>query len=303
MKKLDLFFVWKGGLRLWGLAGGILLSVTLSGAAAPDSAGPGGGAAWSGAGNYFGTWFDRVTQIQSEQPHWITPLVTVTPRLEEEYRYDQYWETVSGGHELDNYGGGKGLELIPCENVELIFGEPAWETENTLPRKSGWADETFLAKYRIASGNEENGNYIVTAFMGLSIPTGSAAFTTHHTMFTPTIAAGKGWGDFDIQSTLGVAVPDNGAPAKGPGTPLLFNTALQYRVAKYFWPPVEANYTYYPDGEHEGKSQLFLTPGVIVGRLPIWKRLGITLGVGYQVAVTDRPLVDNNFIVSGRLPF
>ena len=34
--------------------------------------------------DYFINWFPRVTQIQSEQPHWITPLVTVTPRLEEE---------------------------------------------------------------------------------------------------------------------------------------------------------------------------------------------------------------------------
>ena len=33
---------------------------------------------------YFADWFPRVTRIQSEQPHWVTPLVTVTPRLEEE---------------------------------------------------------------------------------------------------------------------------------------------------------------------------------------------------------------------------
>ena len=41
---------------------------------------------------YFADWFPRVTRIQSEQPHWVTPLVTVTPRLEEEYRYDQLWQ-------------------------------------------------------------------------------------------------------------------------------------------------------------------------------------------------------------------
>jgi hypothetical protein len=38
---------------------------------------------------YFADWFPRVTRIQSEQPHWVTPLVAVTPRLEEEFRYDQ----------------------------------------------------------------------------------------------------------------------------------------------------------------------------------------------------------------------
>src|SRR3984957_1950232 len=60
---------------------------------------------------YFADWFPRVTRIQSEQPHWITPLVTVTPRLEEEYRYDQLWQAQPHGKALDNFGANKGLEL------------------------------------------------------------------------------------------------------------------------------------------------------------------------------------------------
>ena len=47
--------------------------------------------------NYFINWFPRVTQIQSEQPHWVTPLVTVTPRLEEEYRWDQFFQSMRDG--------------------------------------------------------------------------------------------------------------------------------------------------------------------------------------------------------------
>ena len=35
---------------------------------------------------YFENWFLRVTKAQAEQPHWITPLFTTTPRLEEEFR-------------------------------------------------------------------------------------------------------------------------------------------------------------------------------------------------------------------------
>jgi hypothetical protein len=70
---------------------------------------------------YFADWFDRVDKTQAEQPHWITPLATTTPRLEEEYRYDQLWQTNAKGITTDNYEGGKGLELIPCEKVEVIF--------------------------------------------------------------------------------------------------------------------------------------------------------------------------------------
>jgi len=39
--------------------------------------------------------------------------------------------------------------------------------------------------------------------MGFSAPTGDAANSNGHAIFTPTIAGGKGWGNFDIQSTLG----------------------------------------------------------------------------------------------------
>jgi hypothetical protein len=34
------------------------------------------------------SWQARATATQNEQPHWVTPLVTVTPRLEQELRTD-----------------------------------------------------------------------------------------------------------------------------------------------------------------------------------------------------------------------
>ncbi len=253
--------------------------------------------------NYFRDWFPRVTRIQSEQPRWITPLVTVTPRLEEEFRYDQSWQTKENHAAVDNYGSNKGLELIPFDPVEIIIGVPGYEQQNRSPRQFGWADETFLVKYRILAGNADHGNYILTAFMGLSVPSGSEDFSSHHYDFTPTIAGGKGWGNFDIQSTLGFSVPDNGFVHNGTGNSLVNNTAFQYRVDKYFWPEVEANYTYFPSGEHEGLSQLLVTPGLMIGRIPISGRIGLTFGLGCQFPVSDHATVHRNVILSGRIPF
>ncbi len=252
---------------------------------------------------YFAGWFARVSRIQAEQPHWITPLTTVTPRLEEELRYDQSWETTSSGTRLTSYGYGKGLELIPVENVEVILGIPAWQSRNKSDEKDGFADDSFLVKYRIASANEQNGNYILTGFLGLQVPTGSIDNTTKHYAVTPTIASGKGWGDFDIQNTLGIGIPDNGTAREGAGTPLQMNTAFQYRLIKVLWPELDVNYTYWPNGEHTGLNQVFLTPSFMIGRLPIWQRVGMTVGLGYQVAVTGKPTYNHNFIVSVRVPF
>lgn len=288
---------------LTGIAAAFLLPVSHVSAQTLVSTNDDTGISSCPIGNYFSDWFPRVTRIQSEQPHWVTPLVTVTPRLEEEVRYDQYRESMPGGHVLDNYGGGKGIELIPFDPVEIIIGIPAWETEDMKKHKDGWADETFLIKYRIASANEENGNYILSAFLGLSVPNGSDAYSSEHYSFTPTLAFGKGWGKFDFQTTVGMTFPDNGSTPDGAGTPLAINTALQYHVMKYLWPELEGNYTYWPNGEHSGKNQLFVTPGVLVGRIPIWKRVGVTLGVGYQTAVTVKPLTRDNLVISARIPF
>lgn len=63
------------------------------------------------SGNFFSDWFTRVDQAQADQPHWVTPIVTVTPRLEEELRYDQFWERNPGAGQspgsLNSYGGAK----------------------------------------------------------------------------------------------------------------------------------------------------------------------------------------------------
>lgn len=252
---------------------------------------------------YFANWFARVSQTQAEQPHWITPLVTVTPRLEEEFRYDQLWQTQSRGHSLTNYGGGKGLELIPAERFEVIFGVPGYVSRGGHPEGSnGWADETFLVKYRVLAANEESGNYILTLFMGFSAPTGQLPNTARHAVFTPTIAFGKGFGRFDFQSTAGIALPNGGLERLG--MPVAYNTAFQYHIPEFLaWPEVEVNYTWWPNGEREGKTQVFLTPGIVFGRIPLWRRLGLTIGAGYQVAVTRHPLYNNGVVLSIRTPF
>jgi len=255
-------------------------------------------------------WQARATRIQSEQPHWVTPLATTTPRLEQEFRYDQFWQANQNGQATDNFGGSKGLELIPFQSTEVILGIPPWIAHNGTPQEptkkkkvttDGWGDQTFLLKYRLLSANEENGNYIVTAFMGFSAPTGDDGNSAGHGLFTPTIAAGKGFGDFSVQSTLGITFPSGGEDRLG--WPMAWNTEFQYHVFKYFWPEVETNYTWFAKGERTGQNQLFLTPALVLGRFPIRGRLGLTFGAGYQVAVTKNRSYNNAVILSLRVPF
>jgi hypothetical protein len=249
----------------------------------------------------FDTWQSRVSQTQAEQPHWITPLVTVTPRLEQEFRFDVLRQLTPAGEQI-NLGAGKGLELIPSRKVEIIIAAPpGYLLHNNPGIKDGFGDETFLLKYRLLSGNEEHGKYILTAFLGGSIPTGSYRNGAIAAVVTPTIAAGKGFGRFSIQSTLGVGLPVDSVNKLGHA--VAWNTAFQYHIRRFLWPELEVNSTFNEGGTNDGKKQTFLTPGLVIGRIPLHNRLGLTLGTGMQIATTRFHSFDHNLIVTARLPF
>jgi hypothetical protein len=138
---------------------------------------PDGGSGDAGS-DFFSDWFARVKQAQDTQPHWMTPLVTVTPRLEQEVRYDQYWEYRGNGSQFDISDSGKGLELIPTTTNEVLFNLPAYEEKlNVAHPAAGWLDDQFLVlKQRLLSADEQSGNYIVSAFLGVTASSGSPGF-------------------------------------------------------------------------------------------------------------------------------
>ncbi|HXN67284.1 MAG TPA: hypothetical protein VN926_06465, partial [Bradyrhizobium sp.] len=95
-----------------------------------------------------GSWLDMVSATQAAQPSWMTPLVTVTPRLEQEFRsdfYDQQNGTGSqgNGQRIVSYGGpgGNRVEFIPAWNVEGILAVPPYDTASgPKGNAQGWGD-------------------------------------------------------------------------------------------------------------------------------------------------------------------
>ncbi len=249
---------------------------------------------------FLSDWQSRVNRTQAEQPHWVTPLVTVTPRLEQEFRTDFVREYTPTHTETWIYGNGKGLELIRARHIELLFNVPPYLQHNSPKAKDGFGDLTMLMKYRFIARNEEHGGFILTGFLGGSIPTGSYSNGGTDASVSPTIAAGKSIWRFDVQSTLGTTLPvTNGEKI---GRPVLWNSALQYKCNPHWWPEVEFNTTYYHAGANDGKIQNFVTPG-IVGRYSLHKRIGITMGAGMQIATSQYHSYNHGLIITARMPF
>jgi hypothetical protein len=249
---------------------------------------------------FLNSWFERSSRAESEQPHWAAPLFTVTPRLVQQFRYDMGWQ-LNSGFTNANYGSGKGLELVPLDRIELYVSAPPYVT-HTKPRvNDGIGDMTFLFKYRAAAGNPENGNYVVTAMLAASVPTGTYTNGSTNSSLTPTLALGKGWGNFDLQGTAGVIVPTGNVSLLG--TPVVLNATAQYHLRRMFWPEVEVNSTMWANGKNDGKKQVFLSPGLVVGKLHLWKRLGFAFGGGVQIAATQFHSFGHNWVTSVRFPF
>jgi hypothetical protein len=262
--------------------------------------------------SFFERYQARVSATQAEQPHWVTPVVTVTPRLEQELRTDFVHQYNSAARSVWNYGNGKGLEFIPASRVEILINVPPFFNRSN-GESDGFGDMTFNSKFRFFARNEEHGNAILTGFFAASIPTGKNGNGSCCAVVTPTLAGGKGFGPVALTSTLGGSLPISNT--KGLGHGIVWNNTLQYHVAKtgaarFFWPEVESNTTFFKGGADDGDIMSFVTPGVVIGRIPLTRdatgkpgRLGLTFGAGEQIAVSHFHTYNHATVLSLRIPF
>jgi hypothetical protein len=263
-------------------------------------------------GNFWQRYQARVSATQAEQPHWITPLVTVTPRLEQELRTDFTHETLNTTKGLWNYGNSKGLEFIPERHIEILVNVPPFFNRSN-GASDGFGDMSFNSKYRFFARNEEHGNAIITGFFAATIPTGKNGNGSCCATVTPTLAVGKGFGQLALTSTAGGTLPISNT--KGLGRSVAWNNTVQYRAAKsgagrLFWPEVEFNSTFFKGGANDGKTQTFATPGLVIGRVPLTHdasgkpgRLGLTFGAGEQIALTHFHTYSHSTVLTLRMPF
>ena len=230
----------------------------------------------------------------------MTPIATVTPRLEQEFRFDVLHQVTPTG-DVTNVDGGKGLELIPEMHTELLINLPPWLFHENPKVHDGPGDVSFTMKYRFFSRNEKSGNAILTAFLAGSIPTGTYKNGSLSAIVTPTLAGGKGWGKFDIQSTLAGTLPVHSVNTLG--RTIASNTAFQYHLMRFLWPEAEINSTFWKGGTNDGKKQTFLTPVLIFGRFPIHHRVAFVAGAGFQIATTHFNQYNHAVIATVRVPF
>jgi hypothetical protein len=255
----------------------------------------------SGPSRVFRSWSRMANDTQAKQPDWLSPIATTSGRLKQEFRYDVWRQTSPSGEAVYTLGGGKGLELIVAPRVQILIGIPSYVNHMGSGPRDGFGDTPLMLKFRLASAARGEGDYLLTLLMSASVPTGSRAIGMHDAVLSPGIAFGKGWGRFDVQSTVGPTLPTGDTARLG--RQLIWNTALQYRARWKLWPELEVNSTSYLTGKNAGETQTFLTPGVGFGRAHLWRNLRFSAGAGLQIAVTPFHTYNHQWMFSNRISF
>jgi hypothetical protein len=256
--------------------------------------------------NFFSQWEKRTSRTQSRQPSWSVPLVSPYPMLIQVLRADFTRQVTPALTDTWNYGGSRGLNLIPGFKSEFDFYYPPYIQHNAKGAKDGFGDVGFLYKYRILSANEKNGNYMLSAQLTATIPTGSYSNGSTDASVSPTLLAGKGFGHFDVISCVGGTLPTLDTAKLGRS--VAWNTTAQYRIHKFFWPEIEDNATFFYGGKNDGKMQNFVTPGITFSKFKFHpsnetSRLAIAFGGGEQIATSALHTYNHNLVLTARLLF
>ena len=253
---------------------------------------------------FFPSWEARVRKTVSEQPAWPVPVVTPSSGLVQLARFDAVRQITSTGTDTWIYGNGKGFNLIPWYKTELDVTLPSYIEHNTAA-KDGASDWLLLLKYRLLAANATKGNYSLSASVNGTAPTGSHKNGNSDGAIAPSIYGGKGFGPFDVQSSLAVTFP-TGHTARY-GRPIAWNTVAQYRMNRLVWPEVEFNSTFYRGGANDGRIQAFVTPGVMISKIKFNResksRLAFIFGGGMQIATSDYHSYNHGLVATGRISF
>ncbi|MGA7401231.1 MAG: hypothetical protein WCC99_12465 [Candidatus Sulfotelmatobacter sp.] len=253
---------------------------------------------------FFTKWEDRVRDTLAQQPSWPIPVITASSGLLQVARTDFVRQIAPAGTDTWNYGNTKGVSLVPWYNVEFDTLAPPYIQHNSSA-KDGAGDFSLLLKYRLVAGNAENGDYSVSFSWAGTLPTGSYKNGSLAATVSPTLCAGKGFGRFDVQSTLGAVLPAGDTSKLG--RPVVWNAVGQLHIGKFFWPEIENNATFYHGGPNDGRVQNFVTPGLMLSKFKLERdprnRLALLVGGGMQIATSQFHTYNHGLVLTARMLF
>jgi len=237
------------------------------------------------------------------QPTWMGPLIQSDPRLAQSVRLSVSSFYAPGAHTI-SYGNNHGVSMIAARRFQFDFVPPSYFQNHSATLNDGFGNVFTQVKYRIASGNAEQGNFAVTAIVshGFAPRINQNGLLT--SVYGPKLAAGIARGHFNVQSTLGGVLPTGKVDVQGRA--IEWNATLQWHANPHVYVDVENNATFNMGGPLNGKTQNFVTPAAYyVVRGKEWKPTHpvFVFDAGMQIATTSFHTYNHNLVLEMRILF
>lgn len=242
----------------------------------------------------------RMTALQ---PTWMAPLIQSDCRLSQAVRLSVA-QSSAPGERIFSYGNNHGISLIGETRWQLDLNPPAYFRNHSRAFPDGWGNASAQLKYRIVSGNSENGNFAVTAIVAQGFAPRAYQNDALTGFSVPKLAVGKAFGRFNVQSTLGGWLPTGKIEQQGRA--IEWNVTGQVHSTARTWFDVEDNAAFNYGGPFDGKTQNFLTPaGFLLVRENAWgfRHPTAVFDTGMQIATSRFYLYNHSLITELRILF
>ncbi|HVT99931.1 MAG TPA: hypothetical protein VHE33_20695 [Acidobacteriaceae bacterium] len=245
----------------------------------------------------------RKVAMAGLQPAWIAPLIESDPRLMQGVRLSVSNANAPGAR-IVSYGNNHGVGVIAGTRFQFDFNPPSFFRNHSAELPDGWGNASTQVKFRIASGNASHGNFAVSAMVEHGFAPGASQKGILTSYNITKLAAGKAFGPFAVQSTLGGVLPTGRIEEQGRAVE--WNIAGQFHVSSRTWLDIENNAAFLLGGANDGKTQNFITPAAFL----IMKRNGwgprhpiAVLDGGMQIATSRFYCYNHNLITEVRILF
>lgn len=246
---------------------------------------------------------DHTATMSTLQPAWIAPLIQSDPRLMQGMRLSVSRATAPGA-QIFSYGNNHGIGFLVGTRFQFDFNPPAFFRNHNAALPDGWGNASTQVKFRIASGNADHGNFAVAAMYEHAFAPGASQNAMLTAWDMPRLAAGKAFGRFDLQSTLGGVLPSGKIDQQGRA--IEWNLAGQVHTSARTWLDIENNATFIKGSPNDGKMQNFITPAAfLILKKSTWgpKHPVAVLDGGIQIATSRFWFCNHNVVTELRILF
>ncbi len=237
------------------------------------------------------------------QPSWMGPLIQSDARISQAVRVSVSKSTWPNAQTI-SYGNNHGISMLAGTHLQVDLDPPSFFRNHSATLHDGFGNAGTQAKWRIASGNAEHGNFAVSALLYHAFAPRVYQNQFLTSFYVPAVAVGKGFGRFAALSTIGGILPTSKIAQQGRG--IEWNITAQVHPTPKLWFDIENNALFNYAGPFDGKTQNFLTPAAFyMVKRKDWgpAHSVVVFDGGMQIATSGFYFYNHNLVTEMRVLF